>query len=243
MKTLQKLTLATLLFGSSILLTSCIGNNICISPQGGQTSETKNFGEIKELNHNFSGDVTIYIQKNLTNPYAVISGSKNLVNNLEIKERGDKLIIDEDRCIKNNSDVHIELYVSELNEIDLNGSGSIYSLDTISSNLFKVEINGSGDIEISTKANTVDVELNGSGEIVLAGETNLLRSDLQGSGTIDGYDLIATEANLDISGSGTIKANVTDKLKAEISGSGSIYYIGNPSVTSNITGSGSINKF
>ncbi len=224
-------------------MSSCIGNNICISPQGEEITETKTFNKVSELRHDFSGDLTIHISDDLAAPYAEVTGSKNLVNNLKFKERNDKLIIEEDRCIRTSSDIHIHLFLSSLNDIDLNGSGSIYSADTLRGNSLNVDLDGSGEIDLVADVNLLEAEINGSGDIMLSGKATRLEYEVRGSGEIDGYDLQAEKGKVNFSGSGSCKVNVSDELNAEISGSGNIYCIGNPSLSSNVTGSGSINKF
>lgn len=243
MKTLYQNFIPTLVFCCIIVLSSCTKNVICISPNGDEISETKSFAEINKVSHDFDGNLVIHQISDLEEPYAVISGSSNLVRNLELKRRGTKLIIKDDRCTKNNPDITVDLYVSDLEEISLNASGTIANIDTLFSNQLEVNINGSGTVDLVLECNFTEVDLNGSGDIIFKGKSNEADYSINGSGTIDNYDFEVKDAEVSISGSGMAKVNVTSFLEISISGSGDVYYIGSPVVKSNISGSGSIYKF
>ena len=47
---------------------------------------------------------------------------------------------------------------------------------------------------------------------------------------------------MSVTGSGTIRAHVTDELDANVTGSGRIYYKGNPVIDAEVTGSGKVKK-
>lgn len=242
MKTLKHNFISTLFLGSLIFLGSCTKNVICISPNGDEISETKTFSQIDEISHDFDGDIVIHQVLDLTEPYAVISGSSNMVKNLETKRRGTKLQFKNDRCTKKSSDVTIDLYVSDLENINLNGSGTISNLDTFFTSNLNIGINGSGQIDFKLETNLANIDLSGSGDVFLEGNSNSGDFSISGSGTVDTYQFEAKEGEVKISGSGKAKVNFTDYLKINISGSGDVYYLGSPNVSQNISGSGSIFK-
>jgi len=242
MKTLKRNFISTLFLGSLFFLGSCTKNIICISPNGDEISETKTFSQIDEVSHDFDGDIVIHQMLDLNEPYAVISGSSNIVKNLETKRRGTKLHFKNDRCTKKSSDLTIDLYVSDLDEINLNGSGSISNLDTFFTSNLNIDINGSGQIDLKLETNLANVHVSGAGDIYLEGNSNSANYSISGSGTIDSYQFEAKEGEVKISGAGKAKVNIIDYLKINISGSGDVYYLGSPNVSQNISGSGSIFK-
>ena len=86
------------------------------------------------------------------------------------------------------------------------------------------------------------VKVTGSGALTLNGTCNFAQISLQSAGRFIGSNLEIREAEVTLSGSGSIYVWVTDILKVNVLGSGSVYYKGNPQVISNVQGSGRLIK-
>jgi len=65
---------------------------------------------------------------------------------------------------------------------------------------------------------------------------------VSGSGEVDALQCPAKTAEVHVSGSGTVRLNVSDALEAHISGSGDVWYEGSPSLDTHISGSGHVRK-
>jgi len=66
---------------------------------------------------------------------------------------------------------------------------------------------------------------------------------LTGSGSILAREFYTDNANVDLTGSGSVEVYTTDFLEVRLTGSGIVYYYGNPvNVVKEITGSGSVIK-
>ena len=65
---------------------------------------------------------------------------------------------------------------------------------------------------------------------------------LSGAAEVDARALAAANADIRVSGAGSVALSVTDTLKAKISGVGSVYYYGSPAVTSNVSGLGEVEQ-
>jgi hypothetical protein len=64
---------------------------------------------------------------------------------------------------------------------------------------------------------------------------------VSGSGEYAGSDLATQQTEVEVSGSGNAKVNVTDSLTATVTGSGNVTYTGNPAqVQQDSSGSGDI---
>jgi len=242
MKTLKFKIYSLILFGGLFTFTSCTKNIICISPNGEEITEKKSISEIDKISHDFDGNLVIHQVKDIKEPYLQISGSSNMVKNLKTRRRGSSLILENNRCTKKSSDLVVDIYVSVLDEIDLNGSGNITSVDTLLAKKIELSIAGSGAMDFDLKTTSLEVDISGSGDIYLAGNSKNANYSISGSGSIDSYDFNVEEADVKISGSGTVKAAVSSYLKVNISGSGNVYYLGSPSISQKVSGSGSIFK-
>lgn len=120
--------------------------------------------------------------------------------------------------------------------LELSGAGKIMT-DFYGQNLY-TNISGSGKIDVFALCNNYELNVSGSGDVELYGSANYAKYRISGSGNVKAYEFPVVEADVNVSGSGSLFLNVEEKMKANISGSGSIYYFGHPSIESNVSGSG-----
>ena len=79
----------------------------------------------------------------------------------------------------------------------------------------------------------------GTGLVRITGTVRQLDADLGGTGDLQLGQLRARDADLTLSGTGRIDADVSGTLRANLSGDGAIQYSGNPTkVVQNVTGMG-----
>ena len=195
------------------------------------------------------GKITINAEENLI-PYIITEVDNNT---LKIKWK-------KGYSISTNKHILVTVPFKSISKVSLAGSGDVYTDNaTITSDNLKASLSGSGDIRLDVKtgkleariAGSGDIELTGitddlsasiagSGDIELTGITDDLSASIAGSGDVKSYDLLAKNGDLRISGSGGIKANVSDMLKVSIAGSGDVTYKGNPKEDVRISGSGSV---
>lgn len=228
------------LMSTSLVFTSCLKNTICVKGSGDTTTESRSLDSFTKLELNNAADVEIILLNDATSPYLVVEGETNLIKNLETKVRNNRLEIDEKRCVRHSSDLFITLYVNELNEVDINGSGNVYSQDTLKGDEFEIDIDGSGDIDLNLKQNELSVSVDGSGEIYLKGSVLSQSINIAGSGNYKAFGLTSSTAEVDLSGSGNINLAVSNTLRVTINGSGDVTYLGSPAVSSSVSGSGSV---
>ena len=126
------------------------------------------------------------------------------------------------------------------NSLNVSGSGSIVSNNTLSTSSLKLHISGSGEITTTSQTESLTGNISGSGKMNLSGTTNFDDLKISGSGDVHAYGLNSANATIKISGSGNAEVNVSNSLNADISGSGDVLYKGNPTVNSSISGSGKL---
>lgn len=151
----------------------------------------------------------------------VVQADDNLVGHVVTEVRNGVLVVDESGSFDSVSPMSVEITVPSLDDVRLSGSGTIL-------------IDGH---ELEALA----VALPGAGTITGAGTVTTLEVDLAGSGDIDLGELVARDATVALSGSGTVLVHVTGALEADVSGTGSVTYTGDPdSVDREISGAGSV---
>lgn len=211
----------TLMF-ISIFLMSCTKEKLTAS--GDKITETRTPGNFNGVNIN--GARTIYV--NYGTEYKVeIKGSKNLIPFFKTSIINDVLYLSYEKVNVFHDDLEIMVTLPEIKNAALSGSGKILI---------------SGDFPLVDK---LKASASGSGEIRADSpfEVNDLLINISGSGKINLEKIVAKDADVDISGSGDARINITEELKARISGSGKLYYSGNPEIDSSISGSGKLIKF
>lgn len=176
-----------------------------------------------------------------------ITGEENLIPHIITEVDGNELIIKTENGYNlqtsKRTGILVQVPFESLDEVSLTGSGNIIGKDVIKSTAFKTKLTGSGDLQLSLDAESVESMLVGSGDIQLQGTTQKVLHQITGSGDIDAFDLKATDAEANISGSGDINLHCDGTLKVRISGSGDVNYVGNPSKEdSKIAGSGDVSR-
>ena len=210
-----------------------------ISGEGELIKESRKITNFNNIVLNISAHVTILVAD--TNSLTLVS-QENIVENIEIKNKNDKLIIQSDRILKSDKPIAILITCTSLRGIELNGSGKIIIINQYSTSKVNFTINGSGKIETHLNATEIKSKINGSGEMNFSGEVQRLKIQINGSGKINAQELSASLCDIDIHGSGKAYLSVKDNLDISIVGSGDVIYAGEPIIKSSVTGKGKINS-
>ncbi|PRZ00280.1 head GIN domain-containing protein [Marinilabilia salmonicolor] len=108
------------------------------------------------------------------------------------------------------------------------GVSKVRTTDTLRCDIFELYSDGSTNVEITGIFNQLNVHQQGSGNVLFSGASGSGDLLLEGSGKIDLRDLLMTDAEIELLGSGLVLCNVTGRLSTRISGNGRIYYYGQP---------------
>lgn len=105
-----------------------------------------------------------------------------------------------------------------------------------------VRIKGAGKVTYhGFTQDELNIDITGSEDVDLEGKAESLEAEISGSGEVSAYRLTAKTARLRVSGSGDIRATVTQSVRARVSGSGKIKISGNPAERdTDVSGSGKI---
>lgn len=146
--------------------------------------------------------------------------------------------------IRTSSKTTITVHFKTINSLAMAGSGDIVGKDVIKGNSLEVAVAGSGDVKVDIEVQEVETAVSGSGDIELSGTATEFEAAVSGSGDIDAYDLKVERAELRISGSGFIGANIEKEIEARVSGSGDIKYKGQPRIEDiKVSGSGNVSTY
>lgn len=170
-----------------------------------------------------------------------ITGDDNLLPLARTRVRGRVLVIDTERKVKPTDGIRAVITTPILNGVTAKGSSDIY-FTGVRASAFALQVSGSGEVLGRGDFGDLTADVSGSGEITLEGTASEVGAAVSGSGEVDLSQVEARSANVDVSGSGEVVVQVSDRLDVTITGSGEVGFIGDPEVTSRITGSGEIHR-
>lgn len=226
------------------VLTACDGDDpvtvTCIDGSGTVITEQRSPGEFTGIIHEGNIDIRL-----LQGDYDVrVEADDNFMPRIRTELRGDKLFIgtDDDICLRNGTAI-VYLTTPAIKSISSTGSGSVRGRATFPADAFNVSSKGSAEIQVTgATTRSVSVAIGGSGSVTVSGNAELLAAQVSGSGSLHAFQLPVNEALISLSGSGSARINVRDKIEGTLSGSGTIEYMGNPTLFVVVSGSGVVRK-
>jgi hypothetical protein len=237
---MKKITI--ILLGVIVLLNACMWNGHRVKGNGNVRTESKQFGDITGVELHASFDV--YVTEG--SPAGVrIEAEENIIPHIEMHVLNGVLNIEEEDNIRLRPRKPVKIYVTSpgYSKIQVHSSGNIIGQTKITNDTkLDLSVSGSGEMKLDVDAPEIESNVSGSGEMHLSGDTKKISGDVTGSGEIKAMNLKSEEADLQVSGSGSIDVNASVKLDANISGSGDVRYKGDPTVSKNVSGSGDIRK-
>lgn len=173
----------------------------------------------------------------------VVEGTGRVLDNLITEVKGGRLSIHMPRRwnYRSRDVLNVYLVVTELNNLQLSGSGRILTEGLLSTDDLTVTITGSGRIELEElETVTLTSTVTGSGRLIIGhgGKIENHKIRISGSGIIESGRVPSGKVSANITGSGRCTVNASDDLNVSISGSGRVIYTGSPLISSHITGSG-----
>jgi len=220
----------------TVILSSC---NDCMEGNGKMATRTAKFTEITSINLSVGADVKLVADSTGT---VKIEGESNIIEAIVLEQKGTSLRITSEPCFSSNKPITITIPMKTVSDLQINGSGSIKSVNKMASSDLELGINGSGDIDIEVDAANVLSKINGSGNIMLKGAAQRHKIEVNGSGSLEAQNFPTGNVAITVNGSGDCKVFATTALGIKIRGSGSVYYSGAPDISSDIKGSGSLEK-
>ncbi len=190
-----------------------------------------------------SSAINVIIEQGPVQEVEVIA-PKNYIELLKKDVSNGHWNIDFKKCLKESKLVEIHLTLENLDDIDIDGSGTVRTNSIFKGDDIELDINGSGNILMELSYKSIEVDINGSGDVNLQGETKEVEIQINGSGDVNLEELISDNSKIRIDGSGDVLVNVSNEIDVTINGSGDVRYTGNPrEINSKINGSGEFGQF
>ena len=129
-------------------------------------------------------------------------------------------------------------FTQEKTEIEASSSGTVKG--NLEANDLSIDVSSSGTFSGKIWAVNLEGDVSSSGDIIISGKTKNANLESSSSGTINAKDVIAENAEIDASSSGSVSLSVSNELRVSANSSGdvNIYKRGNLNVVSQKENSG-----
>lgn len=232
-----------IVFAAAITLSSCqyfMGERIY--GNGHITSKEMRVGSFNGVDA--GGAIEVHIKQDAT-PSVKIETDENIVPYVDVYTEANTLVIRPKKGVNLDPSREIVVFVSapDFKSIEISGASKLISDNAITPG-DQLNLTGSGASKISIELNGGKLmgEVSGASTLNVKGQVSNLNMEASGASDINGYDLIADDATLDVSGASGAEITVNKNLKAEASGASHIHYKGNASVSQNTSGASSVSK-
>jgi len=191
-----------------------------------------------------SGNIDLYVKQDSARSIK-IEADENLMQYIEVKMEGEKLMIQPKEGYNLSGSKPIKVYVSSPVFRELEASGAC---DIIGENILTatdeiaIDVTGASDAELELKAPKVSAEMTGASGLKLKGQTKDLHIEGSGASHAKCFELLSENADVDVAGASSADVYASVKLKADASGASDVRYKGNATVTQSTSGAGSVKK-
>ncbi|MDR0502862.1 MAG: DUF2807 domain-containing protein [Treponema sp.] len=136
--------------------------------------------------------------------------------------------------LKNSPELTVSVPV--LNRIAVKGACDFKAHDKIKTDslIFSLMGTGSGTAELGVE--NLSASISGAGKLDLSGEAAAADFVLSGTGELNALPLQVQDANVSLSGTGTIRVNSSENLRINANGTGAVVYKGSPRLELNKNG-------
>lgn len=211
-----------------MLITSCANSKAQTWGYATDEFEVAQFSAIKS---SIVGNIEI----NQSNSVKVTAeGSERLLDILEVRIDGNKLILDMDSKLlrkinKDNEKLTVYISTPTLFEIESEGVGNFFIKGTFETPRLTFDSEGVGNIKADNIITEfVRINSEGVGNITIAGETLETEIESEGVGNINAKDLLSLRTIVSSEGIGNVSCYASEYLRATSSGIGNVTYYGNP---------------
>ena len=231
--------LASLFVGMTSLFAACnvIGG---VHGDGNVLKEVRKVSAFDAID--VSGAFDIVLRQGAAEELTVESDA-NLIPLIRTEVVGGTLRIETRKPINHITVMKVYITVKDLKRIDVSGAVDINTEGRITVPELSIDASGASDSKMELAVQKLKLDCSGASKMRFSGYATDVNMDLSGASDIFGYDMLAENYDIEISGAGNAQINVTKKIHAEISGAGSVKYKGSPTeIDQSVSGAGSIKK-
>lgn len=174
-----------------------------------------------------------------------IEADDRYIDDVITEVRGGKLIIKmrETRGRRRmNESPRAYLTVKSLKSIHASGAVKVETRDELKADRMEIILSGASILDLQLNVEELYLQASGACVINVEGDAKEQTVKTTGATTYRAYDLESEIADIRVTGAGSARVSVSEKLDVRASGASSIRYRGRPSVNSNTSGASSVKR-
>ncbi len=157
-----------------------------------------------------------------------LEGEENLLELIEVKNEGSKLIINTDKLknknvnIKTKKSMLVHVTYKKINKMELNMIGNVQSGTSLTFDNLDVNNSGVGNLDLTLNAKAINLKNKGVGNVTLNGSAQDATISNTGVGSLQAGNFAVQTMDLKNSGIGSAEINAAKSVKVSSSGMGSV---------------------
>lgn len=151
----------------------------------------------------------------------VIETDENLQELIEVKSDNGMLEFSS-KPIRNPSKLKAYVTFVKLNKIIASGASTVKSTALLEADNLLIKSSGASELKLNVGVRELIVNISGAGELSVDGTADILSAEISGAGNLNATRLLSRIGNVEASGAGSARVNVSDNVNFETSGAGSI---------------------
>lgn len=174
-----------------------------------------------------------------------IEADDRFMDDIITEVRGGKLVIrmkDSRESRRMRKSPRAYLTVKSLDKIYASGAVKVQVRDELKADRMEIELSGASVMDIKLDVNELYFQASGACVVNIEGRADEQTVKTTGATTYRAFDLESEIADIRVTGAGSARVSVSEKLDVRASGASSIRYKGSPSVNSNTSGASSVKR-
>ena len=172
-----------------------------------------------------------------------IEAESRFMDDIITEVRGGKLVIrvrDSRNTKRMNKSPRAYITVKSLDKIHASGAVNLKSNDVLKADDLRIELSGATVINLEIDTDELYMQASGACVVTMAGRADDQTIKTSGATNYRAYELESKTADIRVTGAGSARVSVEDKLDVRASGASSIRYKGRPSINKSTSGASSV---
>ncbi len=209
-----------------------------VKGSGVMTTAYRSVGDFNSVEMNMVGQITI---TSGASNICSLTVDDNILQYIQTSVSGNRLVIFRPHDVSlTDYDLTVKLTMTDLEAIDLNGVGTVTSLNQFVADDVSVSVDGVGSVNLDLNVGRLTSTGNGVFSMVLTGSAGKHTCTMEADAFISSFNFLTDTTVIILEGAGNAEVTAFRRLDVTISGSGSVYYKGYPTINTVITGSGQV---
>jgi hypothetical protein len=175
----------------------------------------------------------------------IVSGRRTDVDKVVIEKEGHVLSMDYKGDVmklnRQRNEINVYISMPELSSLQLASASKVYATG-FDEDYMDIELNGAAFADLHVEVNSIKANVEGASKLLLSGSGQRLSAKISGASTLQSYDFIVDDTEVETHSASTARVFANDHLTIRSHGASNVTYRGGADVDIEKSGSSSIRK-